>query len=108
MNVEKDKRISIFKSIWDDLKGVEATPVTAQTQHPAYKLPYVDETFMRSDALRGVRLMLELQKPEAIMDEAGIDSTVVLFGGARIPEPAKKDTARTETLANLSDFSASA
>ncbi|MDG1207870.1 MAG: TIGR00730 family Rossman fold protein [Paracoccaceae bacterium] len=108
MNVEKDKRISIFKSIWDDLKGVEATPVTAQTQHPAYKLPYVDETFMRSDALRGVRLMLELQKPEAIMDEAGIDSTVVLFGGARIPEPAKKDTARTETLANLSDFYAEA
>ena len=108
MNVEKDKRISIFKSIWDDLKGVEATPVTAQTQHPAYKLPYVDETFMRSDALRGVRLMLELQKPETILDEAGIESTVVLFGGARIPDPAKKDTARTETLANLSDFYAEA
>lgn len=104
----KDKRISIFKSIWDDLKGVEATPVTAQTQHPAYKLPYVDETFMRSDALRGVRLMLELQKPEAIMNEAGIDSTVVLFGGARIPEPAKRSSARTETLANLSDYYAEA
>ena len=108
MAVEKDKRISIFKSIWDDLKGVDATPVTAQTQHPAYKLPYVDETFMRSDALRGVRLMLELEKPEQMLNEAGIDSTVVLFGGARIPEPSKRDSARTETLANLSDFYAEA
>jgi uncharacterized protein (TIGR00730 family) len=28
----------------------------------------------------------------------------VLFGGARIPEPSKKDGARTETLANLSKY----
>ena len=108
MTEKKDERISIFKSIWDDLKGVEATPHTAQTEHPSYLLPYIDETFMRSDALRGVRLMLELQKPEQILNDAGIMSTVVLFGGARIPEPAKKDTARTETLANLSDFYAEA
>lgn len=38
------------------------------------------------------------------MDEAGVKSTIVLFGGARIPEPAKKDTARTQTLADLSQY----
>ena len=54
--------------------------------------------------LRGVRLMLELEKPETLLAEAGVTSTVVLFGGARIPEPSKKDTARTETLATLSAF----
>ena len=38
------------------------------------------------------------------MDEAGIESTIVMFGGARIPEPSKKDTARTKTLADLSKY----
>jgi uncharacterized protein (TIGR00730 family) len=45
-----------------------------------------------------------LLKPELMLDEAGISSTIVLFGGARIPEPAKKETARTKTLADLSSF----
>ena len=51
-----------------------------------------------------MRLQLELLKPELGLDEAGINSTIVLFGGARIPEPAKKDTARTQTLADLSKY----
>ncbi|MFP5355352.1 MAG: TIGR00730 family Rossman fold protein, partial [Gemmatimonadota bacterium] len=34
----------------------------------------------------------------------GIESTIVLFGGARIPEAARKDTARTQTLAELSKY----
>jgi uncharacterized protein (TIGR00730 family) len=47
---------------------------------------------------------LELLKPELLLDEQKIESTVVMFGGARIPEPAKRDTARTETLAGLSKY----
>jgi uncharacterized protein (TIGR00730 family) len=39
-----------------------------------------------------------------LMAEAGIESTIVLFGGARIPDPKHKDQARTETLAGLSAF----
>ena len=104
MSKRKTERVSIFKSIWEDLVTEAKTPNTAQTEAPAYQLPYVDETFMRSDALRGVRLMLELEKPETLMSDAGITSTVVLFGGARIPEPSQKDKARTATLANLSTF----
>lgn len=104
MSERGEKRVSIFKSIWEDLVTEAKTPNTAQTEAPAYALPYVDETFMRSDALRGVRLMLELEKPETLLAEAGVTSTVVLFGGARIPEPSKKDTARTQTLANLSEY----
>lgn len=51
-----------------------------------------------------MRLQLELLKPELLMNEAGIKSTVVLFGGARIPEPSKKDTAKSKTLADLSKY----
>jgi predicted Rossmann-fold nucleotide-binding protein len=43
--------------------------------------------FLCRDELRPVRLQLELLKPEMILAEAGIRSTVVMFGGARIPEP---------------------
>ena len=38
------------------------------------------------------------------MKEAGIESTIVLFGGARIPTPEDKDKARTQTLSDLSKF----
>jgi hypothetical protein len=47
-----------------------------------------------------VRLQLELLKPEMILTEAGIRSTVVMFGGARIPEPGKAPwAAKNETQA---------
>ena len=59
---------------------------------------------MCREELRPVRLQLELLKPEMLMNEADVDSTIVLFGGARIPEPAKKDTARTQTLSDLSSY----
>ena len=34
--------------------------------------------------------LLELLKPEMLLQERGIRSTVVMFGGARIPEPGKE------------------
>jgi len=67
-------------------------------------MPFTDNDFMCRDELRPVRLQLELLKPQLMMDEAEVESTIVLFGGARIPEPAKKDTARTQTLSDLSKY----
>jgi len=96
-----DRRLSIFPSADQDAKAVVRTPGTAQTLAPAYRLAFEDNDFMRRDELRPVRLQLELLKPELMMTDAGIVSTVVLFGGSRIPEPARRDEARTETLAGL-------
>ena len=87
-----------------DRDAAKTIPDTPQTRAPAYRLAFTDDDFMCRDELRPVRLQLELLKPELMLDEAGIASTIVLFGGARIPEPAQKDTARTETLAELSRF----
>ncbi|GAA3859646.1 TIGR00730 family Rossman fold protein [Celeribacter arenosi] len=87
-----------------DREAARHTPDTAQTRAPAYRLAFSDEEFMLRDELRPVRLQLELLKPELMMAEYGIDSTIVLFGGARIPEPAKKDTAKTKALADLSKY----
>ncbi|HEX8641057.1 MAG TPA: LOG family protein [Allosphingosinicella sp.] len=65
---------------------------TAQTVHPAYRLAFQDMDFLLREDLRPVRFQLELLKPDVLMDEAGIASTFVFYGSARIPEPAKADT----------------
>ena len=62
-------------------------PDTPQTRAPAYRLAFADPDFLTRDELRPVRLQLELLKPQMVLDERGIRSTVVLFGGARIPTP---------------------
>lgn len=97
-----------FRDSSQDSKEARHVPDTPQTRAPEYRLAFADEDFLCRDELRPVRLQLELLKPQMLMDEAGIESTIVLFGGARIPEPAKKDTARTQTLADLSKYYAEA
>lgn len=87
-----------------DREAADGVPVTPQTQAPAYKLAFNDFDFMCREDMRPVRFQLELLKAGVMMNEYGVESTIVLFGGARIPEPAKKDTARTKTLADLSRF----
>jgi uncharacterized protein (TIGR00730 family) len=60
---------------------------TAQTRAEAYRLAFTDDEFMVRRELRPVRLQLELLKPDLFLEEMGIDSTIVMFGGARIPAP---------------------
>ena len=99
-----DDRASQFRDAGTDRSTAEQVPDTPQTRAPAYRLAFNDPDFMLREDLRPVRLQLELLKPELILNERGIRSTVVLFGGARIPEPSNKDTARTKTLADLSKY----
>ena len=93
-----------FRYSRQDREVTKKIPDTPQTRSPSYRLAFDDEDFLCRDELRPVRLQLELLKPEMLMTEYGVESTIVLFGGARIPEPAKKDTARTKTLAELSKY----
>ena len=99
-----DERHSIFRDAGRDRKTAEDIPDTPQTRAPSYRLAFADEGFLCREELRPVRLQLELLKQQLLMDEHRIDSTVVLFGGARIPSPAEKAGARTQTLADLSHF----
>ncbi len=103
MKDETNRRHRMRHSYEDRAEAVNV-PDTPQTRAPSYKLAFADDDFLCREDLRPVRLQLELLKPELLMDEAGIDSTIVLFGGARIPEPSKKETARTQTLADLSKY----
>jgi len=78
-----------FRTSGEDIKRAEAQPHTPQTDHPAYRLAFADQDFLTREELRPVRLQLELLKPQMLLDEQGIESTVVVFGSARIPEPGK-------------------
>ncbi|MEL7180867.1 MAG: TIGR00730 family Rossman fold protein [Pseudomonadota bacterium] len=100
----KDNRHHPFRDSHQDREAASHIPDTPQTRAPSYALAFADADFMCREELRPVRLQLELLKPEMLMNEANVNSTIVLFGGARIPEPAKKETARTQTLADLSKY----
>jgi len=60
---------------------------TPQTLSPSYKLAFRDTEFLLREELRPVRFQLELLKTEMLLDEAGIGSTLVCYGSARIPAP---------------------
>jgi uncharacterized protein (TIGR00730 family) len=60
---------------------------TAQTASASYKLAFRDTDFLLRQELRPVRFQLELLKTEMLLDEAGIGSTLVCYGSARIPSP---------------------
>ncbi|MCR2832726.1 LOG family protein [Parerythrobacter lacustris] len=69
------------------------TKDTPQTRHPAYRLAFRDTDFLLREELRPVRFQLELLKPEMLLDEAGVGSTLVMYGSARIPPPEAAETA---------------
>lgn len=79
-----------FRTSVEDIARMQEKPHTPQTDHPAYRLAFADQDFLTREELRPVRLQLELLKPEMLLEEQGIESTVVVFGSARIPEPGKK------------------
>ncbi|MDH3892654.1 MAG: TIGR00730 family Rossman fold protein [candidate division Zixibacteria bacterium] len=54
---------------------------------PAYKVAYYDKGFISEDYSRPVRLQMELMKPEILLQDQKIKSTLVVFGGTRIVEP---------------------
>jgi hypothetical protein len=51
---------------------------------PSYRLPEKDLEFLAGPGLRPVRMQLELLKPETLLAEHHIRSTIVLFGGTQI------------------------
>ena len=93
-----------FRDAHQDIESAQHVADTPQAKSPAYRLAFADPDFLARDELRPVRLQLELLKPELGLDEHGINSTVVLFGGARIPRPEDRDRARSEALRDMSKY----
>jgi uncharacterized protein (TIGR00730 family) len=82
--MKDDMRNHPFRHSHQDMAAADRIPDTPQTRAPAYRLAFADNEFLCREELRPVRLQLELLKPQMIMDERGIESTVVVMGSARI------------------------
>lgn len=79
---------SAFHSAADDMKHAQDMHAEIpQLGDPAYRLAYADQDFILSDAMRPVRLMMELSKTELTLNEHQIRNTIVIFGSARTSDP---------------------
>jgi uncharacterized protein (TIGR00730 family) len=87
---------SPFLSALEDAESARLHIDSAQCRSSSYTLAYQDVDFLLRDELRAVRLQLELLKPELILKEQHIESTIVIFGSARIPDP---ETAEAQLVA---------
>ena len=97
----------VFARAEEDAASARHVTTTPQTASPSYRLAFQDSEFLLREDLRPVRFQLELLKPELMIEEAGIASTFVFYGSARIPDPAKADTlvaaAKTETQRHIAE-----
>ena len=87
MASSKERKERALASAEQDLQNWSRAPLTPQTRSPAYRLAFDDRDLLLRDEMRGVRLQLELTKPELVLEERQIRSTIVIFGSSRIPEP---------------------
>ncbi len=70
-------------------EDAHAAPAAGRYSGPesAYKLAFADTEFLLREELRPVRMQLELLKPDMVQKRLGIESTIVMFGSARIMPP---------------------
>ena len=64
----------------------------------AYKLAHHDLDLLNRSSMRGVRMLLEISKPELRLEEAGITSTIIVFGGARVQERSAAEACLAESV----------
>lgn len=91
----------IFRSADEDARRVIECVEDPQCKAPSYRLAYQDPDFLLRDELRPVRLQLELLKPEMALQEHRIESTVVIFGSARLKNEEAAEADLVSAQSNL-------
>ena len=76
-----DIKDTALPSAWTELLANQDP--AAVTTPQAYRLAFADPEFLLRRETRGIRMQLELLKPDLAQMEAGIENTVVVFGSAR-------------------------
>ena len=98
METTQDIKVSRLAEAWAEL---QAPAVSGQPLEPnAYRLAFADPEFLLRRETRGLRIQLEMLKPDLDQAEAGVESTVVVFGSARFPAPEDAEKALTRAQAS--------
>ena len=58
----------------------EQANLDAILKSSTYRIAYEDPYLLNSNAMRGVRMLLEITKPDLHLETAGIESTIIVFG----------------------------
>ncbi len=66
----------------------------------ANRLAFADPEFLLRREVRGMRMQLEMLKPELGQASLGVENTIVVFGGARFCSPEEAQTAQTAATAS--------
>ena len=98
---ESPRRRSPFASAHEEAAAKRSCDDTAQCRSASYKMAFQDPEFLLRDELRPVRLQLEVLKPELILQEQHIESTVVVFGSARLSDP---ETAESKLVSAQAEY----
>ena len=83
--------------------NLEQDNLAAILESPTYKIAHEDSILLNSNAMRGVRMLLEITKPDFHLETAGIESTIIVFGGARIVDKATADQRLRESEQKLNE-----
>ncbi len=99
MNNPKELLARNFPTAVQDARNA-ARPSLYGGPDSSYDLAFADPEFLLKEELRPVRMQLELLKPEMVQREEGIESTIVMFGSARIldAEQARERLALAEAV----------
>ncbi len=88
---------------WQAPKPVEDDPAALERirkimESPGYRQADQDIDFLNQDETRGIRLQIDYLKPQLLLEQHGINHTIVAFGSTRIVEPgaAKRKLAALE------------
>jgi len=75
--------------------------IQAILDSPSYRQADQDIDYLNLDATRGVRLQIDYQKAEYLLEQHGIRHTIVVFGSTRIAEPEAARRAVEQLTAQL-------
>ena len=105
MDQTQDLSASRLSNAWAELQAHarDHQPLDAD----AYRLAFADPEFLLRRETRGIRMQLEMLKPELSQHEQGIENTVVVFGSARFPAPETASASLAAARANLAKVTAS-
>ena len=85
MKTPHDLNERTLADIWAELKAHADAGIPLQPD--AYRLAFADPEFLLRRETRGLRIQLEMLKPEMEQQAQGIENTIVVFGSARFPAP---------------------
>ncbi len=85
MHKDENFKFNLDQERSNDLELV-ASNLEAILKSSTYSLAHEDIDLLNTDEMRGVRMLLEITKPEQVIEKENIISTVIVFGGVHITE----------------------